>query len=278
MMWITIVLLAVIFPNFNATNLERLRNAKLFNANQELCKKLNKTLFDEVVGGVEPGETLYYGKETDSLFTRTFVIPGNFYDLEGHGVDYESKDLVNKKFVFDYGQFGYGVPVLNITTKLPRNSNLSELVPEGIVTNIFPVNYRITAFYSPGYASYYLIEGERCKADFDKKSQKLTNRRCWSTPSFCKGWRGDCILNDDENALCYNLDTLAGKREEKPDEVHYSILIGEMLYWKYITNEPYFFYRWNCTDLKEYVQCIYIDTHDPRPHITLLKTLSGYGG
>ncbi|KAL5279395.1 hypothetical protein ACFFRR_003789 [Megaselia abdita] len=252
-----------------------LRNEKLFNSNQELCKALNKTLNDERAKRVERK----FSPQSEDSFD-TFVLPGNYLDVEGDNTE----DWVTKHFVFNYRLplvYNHDKPVLNITTKIHPNTTIKDLMSDGTLRNIFPINYRITEFYDvKSYFPYYLIEGERCKAEYDQETKKLTNRKCWTTPSFCRGLRGNCILNDDENSLCYDMHSEEGKGETNLQEIHYSLHIGERIFWNVHFNPAqtntmsYWLMRWNCTEIDEHVFCDYIDDGG-RPHLTVLKTLSG---
>lgn len=246
-----------------------LKNRNLFKSNQKLCKKLNNTLNSEQNDLIDMPSF-----EEHSLFDDLYTLPGNFFDVEGE----ESDDLVTRKFLFNYNK-----PILNITTKLPRNVNFNELISDKTMRNIFPANYRISVHSDDriGGVYYYLIEGERCKAEYDRTTKKLVNKRCWDTPSFCRGFRANCILNDDENRLCYDAFTGEGEQQRKPGEIHYSMDVGERVFWKIhpIKNrEGYkaWTYKWNCTDLKEYVFCDFIV--DGEYPVLTLKTLSGFKG
>lgn len=250
-----------------------LENENLFNSDQELCKNLT-----ELNSPPKRSDEQY---ERASFFDETYVLPGNLFDVEGREDD--SENWVTKNFVFNYRMpfvYGHENSVLNISTKIPKNASIKDLMSDGTVRNILPVNYRITKFYTKDYVSFYLIEGERCKAQYDRETKKLVNRRCWKTPSFCRGFLGNCILNDDEDSLCYDVSTQEGKRPDKPEDIHYSVNIGERVYWN-VHMEPgisdYWLIRWNCKEEVDYVFCDYIDDGD-RPHITVLKTLSGYSG
>lgn len=244
-----------------------LSNKNLFSSDQELCKKLNKSLFDNA-------ELPKVEFEEYNLLRNDYTLPGNFFDVEG----VESNNLVTKTFVFNYKDES----TVEITTKLPRDANISELMLDKTVRKIFPVNYKITDYK---FNEYFLIEGERCKAQYDKASNKLINKRCWNTPSFCRGSRANCILNDDENRLCYDAYTGEGGGRRRPGEVFYSMDIGERIYWtlharNYMNegeeNSDVWYYKWECKDSGKYVFCDFIT--DGEYPLLILKTLSGHKG
>lgn len=242
-----------------------LANKNLFKRDQELCKKLNRSYFS----GAELPKIEY---EEYNLLHNNYTLPGNWFDVEG----VECNDLVTKTFVFNYK----GESSVGISTKLPRDADVNELMLDKTVRKIFPVNYKITDYE---YNTHFLIEGERCKAQYDKASNKLINKRCWNTPSFCRGSRANCILNDDENRFCYDAYTGEGLGERKPGEVFYSMDIGERLYWALHArnyrdgeNSDVWYYKWDCKDSGKYVFCDFIT--DGEYPLLILKTLSGHKG
>lgn len=265
-----------------------LNNPDLFNSpEQAFCKTLNRTLYfgyDEELDYVYSEYDITYSGE----LTSTYVFPINFQDLEP--ITYDTSDLVTKKFSFFYN----GLPIdnrtdaiVNISTKVPRNSCIRDLTSGGRIDKVFPMRYNITKFYSDFTDNrYYLIEGERCKVKYNRQTKQIVSKKCWNHPYFCRGKRFDCIVNDDENSFCYDTETGEGQKKPTSTDIPYSILIGEQIYWKV----PRIIYSaaansgavplkfdWICTDSGTDVLCDYVDYTD-RPSVTYLKKLSAYAG
>lgn len=266
-----------------------LRNKYLFNGrHQSFCRKLNQTL---AFGYPKYLDETY--SEYDTTYESeppTYRFPVNFNDVDpvfGDGIA-----LVTKKFQFVYTLLdGKRDPLIEITTKVPRDVCIRELTEGGKMNQIFPVHYKVTKYTSEHRdEKYYLIEGERCKGRYDQRSRRFVDKVCWKHPNFCRGRRFDCLVNDDKNTFCYDTETEEGHKKSDKLGIPYSMYIGETIYWKVprlIYGEPLsdprdghrglWTFTWNCTDIRETVLCEYLED-GPRPSLTALKTLSGYAG
>lgn len=266
-----------------------LSNENLFNnKDYELCRKLNNSLYFGYDLMEDEIESDYAEFGYPTFEPPTYVFPVSFNDIEtGH---YNTTDLVTKRFSFFYTglpQYRRKEPIINITTKIPKDSCISELTEGGKIEQIFPIRYKISRFTPDKIDRFYhLIEGERCKGVYNEKTQTLENKVCWNHPYFCRGPRFECIINDDIDTFCYNSGTGEGQKKIISNEIPYSVYIGELIYWRFpllvysvrrSNIEGLWTFTWNCTDLGIDVLCDYVDD-GPRPGLTFLKTLSGYAG
>lgn len=262
-----------------------LHNPELFGRDQVLCKSLNQSLNYDHDHDYDPT----FGME-DTLIRATFKFPVNFQDIEQE----VQEEFVVKHFSFRYAfrwihtaaEIAEEEPVLNITTNVPRNIDLQNILLKGDLSSIFPFKYNITKFHTPDpdFTPYFLIQGERCSIEYNEENNQLYNKRCWSKPGFCRGPILYCLLNDSENSLCYDALTGEGFRDENPRRIPYSFFIGELIHWR--IHERYLFddwadgpwtFSWNCTEFGDDILCDCLDDR-PRPSLLVLKTMAGYSG
>lgn len=264
-----------------------LRNKNLFKKkNQQFCRKLNRTLvygYPKKLNAFDIYDD--YGEvRVKEPTLRSYRFPVNFHNIKR--VFGKEKDLVTKTFSFSYSLLtGKNTPAFKISTKVPRNTCISSLTRRGKMYKLFPTHYRVTKYYSKHTDErYYLIEGKRCKILYDKNSKKYKKKVCWSHPYFCRGRRAACLLNDDISTFCYDTMTGEGQLKKGSSSIPYSLLIGEMIYWKAPTtnvgkplskNDRPMTFTWNCTDFGKTVWCDYLED-GPRPSLKVIKTLSGY--
>lgn len=136
---------------------------------------------------------------------------------------------------------------------------------------------------------FVLIEGSRCKVQYDKKIEAYENVVCWEKPSFCRGSEIDCIKNDDVNHLCYDVNTNRGRKpaEQESDTAdHYLVEVGEKVYWRshlkhfifedgtYLTANATL-HKWNCNEDGSLVLCNLIFYGEGGGSVQLLKSIAG---
>lgn len=243
-----------IFPN----------NTNLFAEYPPLCSELNSSMFSMIEDFISRAQPPSRPKRSIQDYTFSFNLT--------------QSDVVN----------------LNFTLNLETNQNVSSALINATLFRILPINYYITAYQfvnrSSGFQEeFVLIEGTRCKVQFDKEIGAYDNVVCWEKPSFCRGSEIDCIKNDDVNHLCYDVKTNRGRKpvEQNGDTSdHYLMEVGEKLYWrshlKHIIFEDGTYLtamatlnKWNCKEVGRLVLCDLIYYGEGGGTVQLLKSIAG---
>lgn len=151
-----------------------------------------------------------------------------------------AKEIYNFTFIYDHDPDRF----LNLNLKLDSGQMVSSMMTEGTLQNVLPINYKVTWYSftngSEENDNYVLIEGKRCKFQYDESSGKFGDEICWDKPSICKGWIDECIVNDDVDYLCYDTESNDGKRVFDTTVEYSSTDFGEKLYW--FTHLSYFIF------------------------------------
>lgn len=243
-----------IFPN----------NTNLFADYPKLCSELNSSMFTMIEDFVSGTQSTSKSKRSTQDYTFSFNITHS--------------DVVN----------------LNFSLSLDPGLNVSSVMPNGTLFSILPINYYVTAYEfvnrSSGFREeFVLIEGTRCKVQYDKKIEAYGNVVCWEKPSFCRGSEIDCINNDDADHLCYDVKTASGQKpvQQGSDNVdHYLVEIGEKIYWR--SHLKHFIFedgtystakatldKWNCKEEGTLVLCDLIFYGEGGGSVQLLKSIAG---
>lgn len=243
-----------IFPN----------HTNLFAEYPPLCSELNSSMFSMIEDFMSGAQSTARSKRSTKDYTFAFNIT--------------QSDVVN----------------LNFTLNLEANQNVSSALINGTLFEILPINYYITAYQFVNRSSglqeeFVLIEGTRCKVQFDRKIGAYDKVVCWEKPSFCRGSEIDCIKNDDVNHLCYDVKTNRGRKPIEHDSEtadHYLMEVGEKLYWR--SHLKHFIFddgtystamatlnKWDCKEDGALVLCDLIYYGGGGGSVQLLKSIAG---
>lgn len=241
-----------IFPN----------NTNLFDDYPPLCSELNTSMFS-IIDEFKSGAHLKSSPRVKRS-TRDYTFSFNLTEF----------DVIN----------------LNFTLFLEPGHNISTALINGTLFRILPINYYITAYQfvnrSSGFKEeFVLIEGTRCKVQFDEQIEAYGNVVCWEKASFCRGSEMDCIDNDDVNHLCYDVKTNRGKNRRDSGD-YYLVELGEKIYWR--SHLKHFIFedgtyltanatlnKWSCTEYGTLVLCDLIYYGEGGGSVQLLETLAG---
>lgn len=195
----------------------------MFDDHPELCK----TIYSDMMSLRDASRIIPKAAVTERLKRKTRETKGDIY---------------NFTFIYEHDPDKFLNVKLNL--RLDPGQTVASLMPEGTLLNILPINYKLT-WYSftlePNRNDdFILIEGKRCKFQYDRDLKTYREEVCWEKPSICRGWIDECIANDDIDHLCYDTVSKEGKRDSGCSSELYSSDLGEKLYW--FTHSSYFIY------------------------------------
>lgn len=242
-----------------------LLNQTLFNGYPPLCSELNTTMYERI------DKILKMPQSTNVVKSRPKRAL-NQYKLS-----------FNNLFVNDKN--------LSFSIILPKGYNLKYL-KDNKFPNYTPLSYNITVFHFlpfPTELNFVLIEGKRCKYKFNGKINQYEAFKCWEKPSFCQGSIEACLVNDDEDSLCYDEISKRGERVQSSSDSSLPNVAGKVFLEHldfthyYVLNDGRvnfktdIFYYWDCEEMKDKLGfCELFAFSWYKYDLKSLKTLSGY--
>lgn len=270
------------------------RDPNMFSEHPPLCEDIYEDMNDRIYRIIQAAKVLGPQKsigwedvryenllKLKAEYSQNFTGPAEYY-----------------KFSFNKSS---SEPLLNLTLKinLHKGQNISSLMPENTLLFILPVNYNVTVFHFERDGEikpprFVLIQGRRCKYQYNKEENLYENVTCWEEPSLCRGSLDACLDNDDADHLCFDEDTSEGKIILDPANVfEYSTTISRKIFWqshlthyilqygKFLTQVPKI-NKWSCEEVLDVTNEIFCTILDGGFGFgfggATLKTLSGYAG